>query len=45
MMYGVPDYDGTTGNVRIDTQDPGFMRAPHPHPHSGAPQLSALIGI
>ena len=32
MMYGVADYDGTTGNVRIDTQDPGFMRAPHPHP-------------
>ena len=31
-MYGVPDYDGTSANVRIDTQDPGFMRAPHPHP-------------
>ncbi|WP_174291490.1 xanthine dehydrogenase family protein molybdopterin-binding subunit, partial [Sphingomonas bacterium] len=31
-MYGVPDYDGTSANVRIDTQDPGFMRAPNPHP-------------
>lgn len=31
-MYGVADYDGTSANVRIDTQDPGFMRAPHPHP-------------
>ena len=31
-MYGVADYDGTSGSVRIDTQDPGFMRAPHPHP-------------
>uniref|UniRef100_UPI001575013D xanthine dehydrogenase family protein molybdopterin-binding subunit n=1 Tax=Sphingomonas bacterium TaxID=1895847 RepID=UPI001575013D len=31
-MYGVKDYDGTSGNVRIDTQDPGFMRAPNPHP-------------
>ena len=32
MMYGVADYDGVHDNVRIDTQDPGFMRAPHPHP-------------
>ncbi len=31
-MYGVADYDGTSANVRIDSQDPGFMRAPHPHP-------------
>ncbi len=31
-MYGVPDYDGTAANIRIDTQNPGFMRAPHPHP-------------
>ncbi|WP_174280602.1 xanthine dehydrogenase family protein molybdopterin-binding subunit [Sphingomonas bacterium] len=32
MMYGVPNYDGTSAHVRIDTQDPGFMRAPNPHP-------------
>ncbi len=31
-MYGVADYDGTSANVRIDSQDPGFMRAPNPHP-------------
>ena len=30
--YGVANYDGTTANVRLDTQDPGYMRAPHPHP-------------
>ncbi len=32
QTYGVADYDGTTANVRLDTQDPGYMRAPHPHP-------------
>lgn len=31
-MCGIMDYDGTCANVRIDTQDPGFMRAPNPHP-------------
>lgn len=36
QMYGVADYDGTTANVRIDTQAPGYMRAPHPHPASFA---------
>lgn len=32
QMYGVANYHGTTANVRIDTQNPGYMRAPHPHP-------------
>lgn len=32
QMYGIPDYLGTTANIRIDTQDPGYMRAPHPQP-------------
>ena len=32
QLYGIADYLGTTANVRIDTQGPGFMRAPHPHP-------------
>ena len=32
QMYGIADYLGTTANVRIDTQGPGYMRAPHPHP-------------
>ncbi len=36
QMYGVADYHGTTANVRIDTQNPGYMRAPHPHPASFA---------
>lgn len=34
QMYGIADYTGTAANVRIDTQAPGFMRAPHPHPAS-----------
>ena len=32
QLYGIADYAGTTANVRIDTQAPGFMRTPHPHP-------------
>ena len=32
QLYGIADYDGTTANIRIDTQGPGHMRAPHPHP-------------
>ena len=32
QLYGVADYEGVHANVRIDTQDPGYMRAPHPHP-------------
>jgi xanthine dehydrogenase YagR molybdenum-binding subunit len=32
QMYGIADYLGTAANVRIDTQPPGYMRAPHPHP-------------
>ena len=36
QMYGVADYFGTAANVRLDTQGPGYMRAPHPHPASFA---------
>jgi xanthine dehydrogenase YagR molybdenum-binding subunit len=36
QMYGIADYHGTSANIRIDTQDPGYMRAPHPHPASFA---------
>jgi len=32
QMYGIADYLGTAAHVRIDTQSPGYMRAPHPHP-------------
>ena len=48
-MCGVADYDGTSGNVRIDTQDPGFMRAPHAHPahfalESAVDELACKLG-
>lgn len=36
QMYGIADYHGTAANVRIDTQNPGYMRAPFPHPASFA---------
>jgi xanthine dehydrogenase YagR molybdenum-binding subunit len=32
QLYGIANYHGTTAHVRIDTQPPGYMRAPHPHP-------------
>ena len=32
QLYGIADYGGTAANVRIDTQAPGYMRAPHEHP-------------
>lgn len=32
QLYGIADYLGTAAHVRIDTQGPGYMRAPHPHP-------------
>jgi xanthine dehydrogenase YagR molybdenum-binding subunit len=49
VCYDVPDYDGTSANVRIDTQDPGYMRAPHPHPahfalESAIDELSYKLG-
>ena len=36
QMYGIADYLGTSSNVRIDTQAPGYMRAPHPQPSNFA---------
>jgi xanthine dehydrogenase YagR molybdenum-binding subunit len=36
QMYGIADYLGTAANVRIDTQAPGYMRAPHPQPSNFA---------
>lgn len=32
QMYGVADYLGTGADIRLDTQDPGYMRCPYPHP-------------
>jgi xanthine dehydrogenase YagR molybdenum-binding subunit len=31
-LYGISNYGGSTANIRIDTQPPGQMRAPHEHP-------------
>ncbi len=48
-MYGIADYRGTAANIRIDTQNPGFMRSPYPHPSSFAlesaiDELAAKLG-
>ncbi len=50
MMYGIPDYHGTAANIRIDTQAPGFMRAPTPHPscfafESAVDELAVKLGV
>jgi len=29
-LYGIDNYMGTAADLRIDTQAPGYMRAPHP---------------
>lgn len=29
-LYGIPNYHGSATNRRLDRQDPGYMRAPHP---------------
>jgi xanthine dehydrogenase YagR molybdenum-binding subunit len=29
-LYDIPNYLGSAANLRIDRQDPGYMRAPHP---------------
>jgi xanthine dehydrogenase YagR molybdenum-binding subunit len=31
-MYGIANYRGTCGDLRLDTQSPAHMRAPHEHP-------------
>ena len=31
-MYGIANYRGTCGDLRLDTQGPGHMRLPHEHP-------------
>ncbi|MHA6723165.1 xanthine dehydrogenase family protein molybdopterin-binding subunit [Sphingomonas sp. RS2018] len=50
MMYGIADYHGTAANIRIDTQAPGYMRAPTPHPSSFAfdsavDELAVKLGV
>lgn len=31
-VYGIPNYHGTATYLRLDRQNPGFMRCPHPQP-------------
>ncbi|WP_198045896.1 xanthine dehydrogenase family protein molybdopterin-binding subunit [Novosphingobium aquimarinum] len=31
-LYDIPNYQGTAANIRLDRNDPGYMRCPHPHP-------------
>lgn len=31
-LYGIPNYLGSASHLRIDRQDPGYMRTPHVHP-------------
>lgn len=50
QMYGVENYLGTAANIRIDTQAPGYMRAPHPHPQafaleSAVDELALKLGV
>jgi xanthine dehydrogenase YagR molybdenum-binding subunit len=50
QMYGIADYLGTAAHVRIDTQPPGYMRAPHPHPgcfafDSAVDELAYKLGV
>ena len=50
QMYGVEHYHGTAANIRIDTQAPGYMRAPHPHPQafaleSAVDELALKLGV
>ncbi len=49
QMYGIADYLGTAANVRLDTQNPGFMRAPYTHPsafalESAVDELAEKVG-
>lgn len=31
-LYGIENYLGTAADIRLDRQNPGYMRAPHPQP-------------
>jgi xanthine dehydrogenase YagR molybdenum-binding subunit len=48
-LYGIENYLGTAANIRIDRQDPGYMRCPHPHPscfafESAVDELAIQLG-
>jgi xanthine dehydrogenase YagR molybdenum-binding subunit len=49
-MYGIENYLGTAANIRIDRQDPGYMRAPHPQAscfafESAVDELAFKMGV
>ncbi|MDY1010261.1 xanthine dehydrogenase family protein molybdopterin-binding subunit [Sphingomonas sp. CFBP9019] len=50
MLYGIENYHGTSANLRIDTQAPGYMRSPTPHPscfafESAVDELALKLGV
>jgi xanthine dehydrogenase YagR molybdenum-binding subunit len=48
-VYGIPNYGGTSGDLRLDTHGPAQMRAPYEHPsafafESAVDELAYAIG-
>ncbi|MBB3695171.1 xanthine dehydrogenase family protein molybdopterin-binding subunit [Sphingomonas sp. BK580] len=48
-LYDIRDYLGTSADIRIDRQDPGYMRCPHPQPscfafESAVDELAVQLG-
>ncbi|MGK6315759.1 xanthine dehydrogenase family protein molybdopterin-binding subunit [Neorhizobium sp. DT-125] len=48
-IYGMPNYLGTSTYLRLDRQNPGFMRCPHPQPalfafESAVDELALALG-
>jgi xanthine dehydrogenase YagR molybdenum-binding subunit len=49
-LYGIENYLGTATNIRLDTQPPGHMRAPHAQPscfafESAVDELAYKLGL
>lgn len=49
-MYAIANYRGTCGDLRLDTQSPAHMRAPHEHPacfalESAVDELAHATGL
>lgn len=48
-LYGIENYLGTAADIRIDRQNPGYMRCPHPQPscfafESAVDELASQMG-
>jgi xanthine dehydrogenase YagR molybdenum-binding subunit len=48
-VYGMPNYLGTAAYLRLDRQNPGFMRCPHPQPamfafESAVDEMASALG-